>query len=166
MRYESFSIYGFKVEYPVDWIVELNPKSSRTRGDVVFHSPTKDKIFVSWDSLQLVKKKYTSLTKHADKILERIKKTSGVESVEIIKQEEIEINKHKAIFRHLKVASLQTAFSFRKRVLFQENWSLQVYCEQTARYFVLYGSTRPNERWIEQEDIFNHIQKSFRCHSG
>jgi copper chaperone CopZ len=163
MRYESFSIYGFKIEYPVDWTVELNPKSSRTRGDVVFHSPTKDKFFVSWYSLELVRKKYASLTKHANEIIKKIKKTSGVKSVEVIRQKEVEINKHRTIFMHLRVTSSSTFF--RKREIFQENRALHMYCEQTARYFVLYESTRPNERWTEQEDIFNHMQKSFKCHS-
>ena len=150
------------MEYPVDWRVELNPKSVRTRGDVAFHSPTKNKIILSWDSLQQVKKKYTSLTKHVNEILKKIKKTAGVKSVEVLNQKEIEINKHKAIFMHLKVAS---TFFFRKREVFQGNWSLHAYCEQTERYFVLYGSTPPNEKWIEQEDIFKHMQKSFKCHS-
>ena len=165
MPYDRLSIYGFGVDYPKDWRVELKPESDRNRGNVVFHSPTRDNMFVSWEILERVKKRYTSLAEQVNDVLENIKKSRGVKSVEVMERKELEINGHTGVFTHSKVTSIKAFFFLRKRVILQELWSLHVYCEQTARFFALYGSSSSDERSLEQADIFKHMQKTFRCHA-
>ena len=164
MQYDCLSIYGFGVDYPKDWRVGLKPESDRNRGNLVFHSPTRDNMFVSWEILERVKKRYTSLAEQVNDVLENIKKSRGVKSVEVMERKELEINGHTGVFTHVKVTSIQ-AFFLKKRVILQELWSLHVYCEQTARFFALYGSSSSDERSLEQADIFKHMQKTFRCHA-
>jgi hypothetical protein len=163
VQYEILSIYGFQLGYPRGWIVEFKRKCSRNQGEIIFHAPTKNKITISWYDIGEIKKRYKTINDHVDKIMEKIKKSPGVESVEIIKKTELEINRHKAIFVHLKIGSSQSFF-FRKRVFFQECWSLHVYCENTGRYFVLYCLTRPNESSTNQESVFSYMRESFKCH--
>lgn len=164
MQYDCLSIYGFEVGYPQGWRVELKPESDRKRGNLVFHSPTRDNMFVSWEILERVKKRYTSLSEQVDDVLEKIKKSRGVKSVEVMERKELEINGHMGVFTHLKATSIHGLF-LRKRVTLQELWSLHVYCEQTARFFAVYGSSSSNQRSPEQADIFKHMQKTFKCHA-
>ena len=163
MQYDHFSIYGFEVEYPEDWRVELNPKSEKKTGEVTFHSPERDRMFVFWGVLEEAKKKYASLDEHVERTIERVKKSRGVNSVEIVERKELEINGHRAIFAHLKATSIQGFLQ--RREVSQELWSSHLYCEQTARYFVLHEEPSSDERSKEHADIFEHIQKSFRCHT-
>ncbi|MFQ6081313.1 MAG: hypothetical protein ACE5OW_06570, partial [Candidatus Bathyarchaeia archaeon] len=109
-------------------------------------------------------KRYTSLAEQVNGVLENIKKTRGVKSVEVMERKELKINGHTGVFTHLKVTSVH-GFFLKKRVVLQEFWSLHVYCEQTARFFALYGSSSSDERSLEQADIFKHMQKTFRCHT-
>jgi len=164
MQYDHLSVYGFCVDYPEDWRVELKPESDRNKGNLAFHSPTKDNMFISWEILERVQKRYTSLAEQVNDVLENIKKSRGVKSLEVMEKKELEINGHTGVFTHLKVTSIQPFF-FKKRVNLQELWSLHVYCEQTARFFALYGSSGSDERSLEQADIFKHMQRTFRCHA-
>jgi len=163
MQYDHFSIYGFKVDYPKDWRVELNPKSEKETGEVLFHSPEKDGIFVFWGALEEAKRTYASLDEHVERTIARVKKSRGVKHVEVVERKELEMNGHKAIFAHLK-ATIIRAFFLRRIMVSQQLWSFHLYCEQTARYFVVHGSTSSDERSMEHADVFEHVQKSFRCH--
>jgi len=165
MQYDHLSVYGFAVDYPEDWRVELKPESDRNRGNLAFHSPTKDNMFISWEILERVQKRYTSPAEQVDSVLENIKKSRGVKSLEVMERKELEINGHKGVFTHLKVTSIHAIFFLKKHVILHELWSLHVYCEQTARFFALYGSSTSEEKSLEQADIFKHMQKTFRCHA-
>jgi len=164
MQYDRLSIFGFEADYPKDWRVELKPESDRNRGNLAFHSPTKDNMFISWEILERVQKRYSSLAEQVNGVLENIKKSRGVKSVEVLERKELEINGHKGVFTHLKVTSIHAIFFFKKRVILQELWSLNVYCEQTARFFALYGMSSSDERSLQQANIFKHMQKTFKCH--
>jgi hypothetical protein len=48
---EVFAVYGFGLRIPNDWRVEFNPKGDRIKGDVAFHTPKKNRIFISWGPL-------------------------------------------------------------------------------------------------------------------
>jgi len=163
MQYDHFSIYEFEVEYPKDWRVELAPKSEKEAGDVAFHSPERDSMFVFWSVLEEAEKRYASLDEHVEQTIERVKKSRGVKSVEVVEEKKLKMNGHKAIFVHLKATFIQGFL--RRRMVSREFWSSYLYCEQTARYFVLHGAPSSDERPMEHADIFKHMQKSFRCHT-
>jgi len=164
MQYDHFSIYGFKVEYPKDWRVELNPKSEKKTGEVAFQSPERNRIFVFWGVLEEAEKTFASLEEHVERTIEKVKKSRGVSSVEVVEQKELEMNGHRAIFTHLKATFIQ-GFIVKRREFSQELWSSHLYCQQTGRYFIVHTSPRLNERSMEHADVFKRMQKSFRCHT-
>ena len=164
MQYDHFSIYGFKIEYPKDWRVELKPKSEKETGEVAFHSPERDRMFVFWGILEEAKKRYASLDEHVERTIKKVKKIRGVNSLEVVERKELEMNGHRAIFALLKATFIQ-GFFLRRREVSQELLSSHLYCEQTARYFILHGSPRSDEKSTEHADVFEHMQKSFRCHT-
>jgi hypothetical protein len=51
-NFEKFSVYNFSLDYPPVCRIEFNPKSRHESGDVVFHFPDKEKVFVTWGSLE------------------------------------------------------------------------------------------------------------------
>ena len=163
MQHDRFSIYGFEVEYPEDWRVELNPKTEKETGEVAFQSPEKDRMFVFWGVLEEAKKTFASLDEHVDRTIQKVQKSRGVNSLEVIERKELEISGHRAIFTHLKATFTQGFL--RRREVSQELWSSHLYCEQTARYFVLHGSPSSDERSKKHADVFKHMQKSFKCHT-
>jgi len=164
-EYEFFRIYGFRTVYPVDWKVELDPKSERSEGDVTFKSPEKTHIVVSWGSLEKAKEKHSSLEEHARDSVNRIKKDRKIEKVELIQTKNVKVNSHKAIFSHIRIV-----FSVRKLLPFgkgktheREVRSLHFYCKPSMRYFVVYGVTA-SDKSVQQGRIFENIIESFGCH--
>ena len=57
-EFETFSVYSFSIDYPPVCRVEFNPKSRREAGDIVFHFPDKEKLFLSWGNLEKAQKKF------------------------------------------------------------------------------------------------------------
>ena len=51
----------FSMDYPEVCRIEFNPKSMKQKGDVVFHFPDREKIFVSWGKLDVAQKKLQRL---------------------------------------------------------------------------------------------------------
>ncbi|NIR87534.1 hypothetical protein GWO13_08260 [Candidatus Bathyarchaeota archaeon] len=159
MQYDNFSIYGFQVEYPENWRVELYPKSAKETGEVSFISPEKDRMFVFWGLLEEVKKTFTSLDEHVERTIKKIEKTRGVDSLEVVERKELEINGHRAIFTNLQATISRGFFLFRRKEL-RGLLACHLYCEKASRFFILHGSLSS----MEHEDVFDHMQKSFKCH--
>jgi len=164
-EYEFFRIYGFRTVYPVDWKVELDPKSERSEGNVTFKSPEKTHIVVSWGSLEKGKEKYSSLKEHARDSIKRIKKDRKVKEVELVQTRNVKVNSHKAILSHIRMV-----FSTRRLLPLgkgktheREVRGLHLYCKPSGRYFVIYGVTTPNKS-LRQGRIFESIIESFICH--
>lgn len=159
--YERFSMYGFSVDYPDTWEVELNPKSDRTAGDVVFKT-LRHRIFLTWGTLERVKAKYDSLDKHAEAGLQKVRKGGDVRKLEMLERREIYINGHKSIFNRFKV-TLGVSF-FAMRSAYREVSSVHLHCEDTGRFFVLYESVMGSVSSAELGTVFEHMKESFRCH--
>ena len=165
LKFEPFCLYGFCVNYPITWKVEIDPLSNRNKGNVAFKSPKNTYIFVSWGSLKKARKSYSSIDEHVNGVLRDIKKSQGVKKVELILSKPIEINTHKAKLTHVKlILSRFSILPFIKtKKSEQEIRSLHLYCDDSERYFVIYGTTTP-EKSDEQGDIFMSMIKSFQCH--
>jgi hypothetical protein len=166
-EYEFFRIYGFCTVYPVDWKVELDPKSERREGNVTFKSPEKIHIVVSWGPLEKGKEKYSSLKEHARDSINRIKKDRKVKEVELVQTRKVKVNSHEAILSHIRMV-----FSTRRLLPFgkgktheREVRSLHLYCKPSGRYFVVYGVTT-TDKSLRQGRIFENITKSFVCHKA
>jgi hypothetical protein len=101
--FESFCVYGFHTVYPNTWRVEFDPKSNRSKGDVVFKSPEKDNIFLSWGPLEKAENRFSDPEGHLKYSIDRIKKNTRVGGVEVARKNDLEIHSHKALVSLLKV---------------------------------------------------------------
>jgi len=162
MKFERFSIYGFSVDYPVDWKVELNNKSERIKGHVAFKGPERDVIFVSWGPLEEARKSYCSPHEQAKASLSNIRKI-GIKNVELIEAKSVKVNLHEASFNHVRVIRSRHAMSLSSKDNLQEEIrSLHLHCESSKRFFVIYGASPPDKS-SKYANIFENMLKSFRC---
>jgi len=159
--YELFSMYGFSIDYPDTWEVELNPKSERTGGDVVFKT-LRHRVFLSWGLLDSAEKKYGSLDKHVDASIQKVRKGGDVRKLETLERTSASMNGHKAIFSHYRV-TLGVSF-YAMRTAYREVSSVHLHCEKTGKFFVLYESIMGSDTVTGLETIFGHMKDTFRCH--
>ena len=161
--FEAFSVYGFSVDYPAVCRIEFNPKSRREAGDVAFHFPDREKVFLSWGKLEDAQKRFATSEDHAEHSLEVTKKSRQVKNFERVKHDTLEVNSHRAAYNHAKMEeaspSLLRAQPTRKR----EALSLHLHCDRSSRYFVIYTLLSPNAP-EDFADLFLEMVHSFRCH--
>jgi hypothetical protein len=161
-RKERFALYGIEVEIPGDWRVEFNPKGSRQRGDVVFQSPTTNRIFVSWGPLAEATKRFKTLEEHRDFNLTRVKKGQDVKTLEVSGSTETMINGHKGLLTHL---TIQVRQGMMGRATAQRDlWSLHFHCSDLGRYYVVYSMLRNDEGSEELDRAFKSVTQTMSCH--
>jgi hypothetical protein len=151
------------MDYPAVCRIEFNPKSRREAGDVVFHFPDREKIFLSWGNLEKALKKFPTAEEQAEHSLESVKKDSHAKSVERIKQNSLEINSHKASYNHFKVEEIPSSLFPGKKTRERQALTMHLHCEPTSRYFVVYVLLSPNAP-EDFEDLFLDMLRSFKCH--
>jgi hypothetical protein len=162
MEFDRFAVYGFQVEYPRTWKVELNPKSEHAKGDVAFKSKDGTRMFVSWGLLETVQKKFPTLDDQVNASVQRIKKDQQVGNVEVLDRMELQICNHRALYTRLN-ASVRSASFFSRSVGQRELWAMHLHCDKSARYFVVYGSSENEKTLMETNDIYSHLRESFKC---
>ena len=163
--FETFRVYGFQTVYPNTWRVEFDAKSTRQKGDVVFKSPEKDNIFLSWGPLEKAQKRFSDAEGHLKYSIDRIKKNTRVGGVEIARKTEQDVQSHKALVSLLRVTfSMPSIVPFKKgKGEVQEVRTMHLQCENAGRYYVIFGQITMDKSQI-QEEIFNNMVKSFKCH--
>jgi hypothetical protein len=161
--YETFCIYKISMDYPAVCRVEFNPKSRREAGDVVFHFPDREKVFLSWGKLDDVQKRFPTVEEHAEHGLKAVSKTRQVKGFEKITQDSMEINSHKAAYNRVKMQEVPASLFAGKRTIKHEAFSLHVYCQSLSRYFVIYAVLSPNAP-EDFADLFLDMVHSFKCH--
>jgi len=159
---EKFAVYGFQLEILPDWRVEMNPKTTREKGDVVFHSQKGNRFFVSWGALDEATKRFHSLEEHRDKSVNQIKRGPDVNSIEVSDQREEIICGHKALITHVS-ATIKSGF-VSKNVAQRDIWSIHLYCPNTSRYYVIYSMQRDSEEYPNFSGVFHSFTKTFVCH--
>jgi hypothetical protein len=161
--FETFSVYGLSMDYPAVCRVEFNPKTRRETGDVVFHFPDREKLFLSWGRLEDAQEKFSSVEEHAENSLKNVNKSSHVKNVERIAQDSMEINSHKAAYNRVRIDEVPASFFPGKRIIKHETLSLHVHCEPMSRYYVIYALLSPNAP-EDFPDLFLDMVHSFKCH--
>jgi hypothetical protein len=101
--FEKFSVYKFSISYPSVCRVEFNPKSRRESGDVVFHFPDKEKVFLSWGDLEKVQKRFSTVEEQAEHGIKTVSKSGAVKGCERVVRDSIEVNSHKAAYNHIRL---------------------------------------------------------------
>ena len=163
--FETFCVYGFGTVYPNTWRVEFDPKSNRAKGDVVFKSPEKDNIFLSWGPLEKAQNRFSDTEGHLKYSIDRIKKNTRVGGVEIARKNDLDVQSHKALVSLLKVTfSMPSIIPFRKsKGEVQEVRTMHLHCENAGRYYVIFGQITTDKSQMHEE-IFNKMVNSFKCH--
>ena len=165
-EFETFCVYNFRTVYPNTWKVEFDPKSNRTKGDVVFKSPERNNIFLSWGDVERAKKRFSDPEGHLKFSMDRIKKNTRVSKVEIVSKRDFTVLSHTALVSLLNVTfSPPNIFPFKKaKGNVEEIRAMHLHCEDSGRYYVIFGQISL-EKSKEHEEIFNKMIESFRCHA-
>lgn len=160
---ETFALYGFRIEIPRDWRVELNPKTNREKGDVAFHSPKGNRFFVSWGPLDDAKKRFASLQDHRDKSVKQIRKGSDVNDVAVESSHEEIISGHNALFSNVN-AEVRAGGPFSRATYERTMSSVHMYCPSNSRYYVVYSLLRDPTEYPDFRKLFEETARSFVCH--
>ena len=163
---ETFSVYKFSIEYPPVCRVEFNPKSRREGGDIVFHFPDKEKIYISWGDLEVAKKRFQTPENQAEEGIKRIMRgrTVNMKESQRVPQEPLKVNTHKAVCNRVKLGEMLPGLFFsKKRIVKREAISVHLHCEDTSRYFVIYSLLSPNAPEDFGTLLFT-MARSFKCH--
>jgi hypothetical protein len=166
MDYDRFAIYGFQIDYPTTWRVELNPKSEHAKGDVVFKAQDGTKMYVSWGLLEAIQKKFPTLDDQVKASVQRIKKDGQIGNLEVLDQKEVQICGHRALYTRLSAAVRSTSMFGTRSAGQRELWAAHLHCDKSGRYFVVYGSSQNEKALQETMDVYSHFQDSFKCPCG
>jgi hypothetical protein len=158
--FERLAIYSMSIEYPNTFKVEFNPKSQRNEGDVAFRSPEGYRVFLSWGPIEKVQG-IGDTREHANYSIERIKKSG--EEVKEVTYERVQVNGHEATFSYIKLDRIKRTIFFGKEKTPNEARSFHIHCDQSARYFVLYGAANPRKS-DQQREVIDMMVRSFTCH--
>ncbi len=159
---EKFAMYGFEVTIPSNWRVEVNPKSTREKGDVAFHSKLGNRFFVTWGNLANVEGRFKSLEEHRDKNINQIRSGPDVKDVNVADSHEEQLLGHRALFSHVTADVKGGMFS---RASFErEMWSIHLYCPDRSRYYVVYCLLRDPKEYDDFAGVFTSMGRSLICH--
>ena len=156
-------MYGFRVEIPRDWRVELNPKTNRQKGDVAFHSPRGNKFFISWGNLDEATKRFASLQEYRDNSIKQIRSGRDVKGVSVESSHEETLSGHTALFSHIKV-EIRSGGAFSKSSSDRGMSSVHLYCPSTSRYYVAYFLWKDPDEYQNLTKMFEVTVRSFVCH--
>jgi len=159
---ETFAMYGFRIEIPRDWRVELNPKTNRQKGDVAFHSPRGNKFFISWGTLGEATKRFTSLQEHRDNSVKQIRGGRDVKDISVEGSHEETLSGHTALFSHIKAEIRSGAFS--RSTSDRGMSSVHLYCPETSRYYIVYFLLGDPNEYPDFTKMFEETARSFVCH--
>jgi len=163
--YELVALYGFSAKYPKNARLEFNRKSTRKKGDLIFHLEEGFKVFLSWGSLEEAKKRYSTAAAQASGSVERSVKSTGGKLDGTPETRNLKIQDHDAVYTHARMLVEQRGFLFGTRRVTQDAYALHVHCEDSERYYVLYAFARP-EVSEELGKIFHPMMYSLKCHTS
>ena len=159
---EKFALYGFEMLVPRDWRLELNPKATRAKGDLVFHSPKENRFYVSWGEMSELEGRFKSLQEHRDKNIKQIQSGPDVKTVNVSDSYEERVSGHTALFS--KVSADVKAGMFSRQVLERNMWSMHIYCEEGSRYYVIYCLLRDTAEYSDFGAAFKSWARTLVCH--
>jgi hypothetical protein len=162
--YELVALYGFSAKYPKNARLELNPRSTSMKGDIVFHFKEGFKIFLSWGSLEEAKKRFLTVAAHASGSFEHSVKSVRGELDGAPETGSLKIKGHDAVYTHARMFIERGGLLFGTRRITQDIYALHLHCDRSARYYVLYAFVQPKISG-ELAKIFEQIMSSLRCHS-
>jgi hypothetical protein len=161
--FENFAVYMFSMDYPEVCRIEFHPKSMKQKGDVVFHFPDREKIFVSWGKLDIAQNKFATVEEQAENSLKAVSKGAQPKTMERVKQDSMKINSHKAVYNHVRMEERPRGVFPGKQKILRDVLSIHLHCEPTSRYFVIYATPTRNAP-EDFGDLFLDMAHTFECH--
>ena len=163
-KYELLAMYGFSANYPNNARLELNPKTRREKGDVVFHLEEGFKVFLSWGNLEDARKRYATAAAQASASIERSVKSTRAKLDGTPEMKNLKIQGHDATYTHARMFVERGGFPFGSRRVTQDSHSMHLQCDESGRYYVLYAFARP-ETSEQVGKIIEPIMLSLKCHA-
>lgn len=161
LAYEAFEMYGFSLEYPDTWEIELRPHSTAAAGDLAFKSRS-GRVFLTWGSLEKVKKKFGSLDRQAEDGVKKMRKSGAVRRFEILDHREMNVNGHRSIFNSTRLTIAAGLMGMRTAQ--REVCSLHLHCDPSQKFFVLYANGIGEQSEGAILDVFFRMSSTLRCH--
>jgi hypothetical protein len=162
-NFETFSVYKFSIDYPNVCRVEFNPKSRRESGDVVFHFPDKEKLYISWGQLEEAQKRFPTIEEQAEHGIKTLSKSRSIKGTERIKKDMIRVNSHEAVYNHIRLNQASPGLFSGGKTTPHDSYSVHLQCDKSSRYFVIYtllSASAPKDF----EDLMKVMVDSFKCH--
>ena len=160
--FEKLTIYKFSIDYPSVCRAEFNQKNKHDSGDLVFHFPDKEKVFITWGELEKARKKFRTLSDYAENSIKEVKK--GATVFERKEQSTMSLNSHEALYNQTSVSQPRLGLiGLGRKPVKRGTYSVHLYCEPSARFFVIYAlfSDSTDESFRE---TFMRMANSFTCH--
>ncbi len=142
--------------------MEFNPKGRREKGDVAFHSPMRNRIFVSWGPLEEANKRFKTVDEQRDWGVKQMGNSRGVKDATISESKPIQICGHRALITRVK-ATGGGGFLTPKPQDKVVN-SMYLHCPNRSRYYVLYTSLNHPEEYPDFSKLFDRVAQSMVCH--
>ena len=161
---EKFAAYGLSLDIPNDWRIEFNPKITREKGDVAFHSPKNNILYVSWGKLEAAERRFSTLEQQRDESAKLIRRNPNVKRADVETSSKEEVAGHEALLSKM-VAQRRPGFFSRSEQPTHDIWLLHLRCPQSSRYYVVYWDIREKEEYPDVEERFLAVARSFACHS-
>jgi hypothetical protein len=163
-KYELLAMYGLSANYPNNARLELNPKTRREKGDVVFHLEEGIKVFLSWGNLEDARKRYATAAAQASASIERSVKSTRAKLDGTPETKNLKIQGHDATYTHARMFVDRGGFPFGSRRVTQDSHSMHLQCDESGRYYVVYAFARP-ETSEQVGKIIEPIILSLICHA-
>lgn len=149
--------------YPSGWRVELNPSSRSTEGDVVFHSPGKDKVYVSWGPLEKARNRFADTEQHAESSIDRIRRSRDVRNLEVEETRTLPLNGHQVVFHRIKFEVYSPGILMKGKTEYKSVYSAHIHCPESGRYLVLY-TLCDQESSVVSPQLVQTLINSISCH--
>jgi hypothetical protein len=163
-KFENFSVYNLSIEYPAACHVEFNSKNRRECGDIVFHFPDRERVFVSWGELEKAQKRFQEVEEEAEYSIGALKKKRYVKRLVKLSSDTLSLNSHKGAYNRVKMENMRPRFLPGKKVASSELYSVHLHCEKSSRYFVIHTDALSTDASKDFGEVFDAMLKSFRCH--
>ncbi len=164
-RFEKLCIYNFSIDYPsICDRIEFNPKSKRDGGDLVFHLPDKEKIFLTWGKLDNARKKFQTLEEYAEYSINEVRRGAKGGLFERTPPRSLRVNSHNAVYNQTSLSEPSLGFlKAHRKSTKRGTYSIHLYCDQSCRFFVVY-ELLSRETEMSSEETFMKMVNSFKCH--
>ncbi len=146
---------------PADWRIEMDPKTTRSKGNVAFHTPLKNLFYVSWGPLEEATRRFKSLEEQRDHSISQVTKGPDVKSHTVTDQKEERVGGHRVLFSH--VESELKGGLLGKSAGRRHIWSAHFYCEESKRFYVIYTLVKDRTEFEDHGAVFSSLVKSFAC---